>query len=417
MAEHRVSMLSASLRRFEDPARSSDPRIRRLVAQLATIEPAPAPRAHFRAELRAQLVAVAPRLVAEGPAIEARGPQHSARKPSPLGKPAPAKLASAVGWTSKISIARPLAALTAVVAVFAVLLGGAVWISKKALPGDALYSLKRANENVALSLTSGDTAKGHKYLQLAQTRAEEVSALVSRSASMADGSGASAAGNVNAHTAKLITSTLDSGDSDTRSGSKLLGAQAVSSGSVAPLSIMIGWAPGQVDRLDGIAARLGAGTLHDRVIDSARLTAESYARAQSLQPKLKCNCLQGAPTDQLGPKPCTDCSAAPVPTTPQAPQRSSSTTKNGPTASATAAAPGGGATTANGGGVTLPVNPSKPSVPVTSGGGGGGGGGVTISVPGLSVPVTLPGGQSSVSPGSSPPTCLISLLGVCIKFG
>ncbi|MDQ2748854.1 MAG: ice-binding family protein [Actinomycetota bacterium] len=413
MAEHRVSMLSASLRRFEDPARSSDPRIRSLVGQLASLEPAPAPRAHFRAELRAQLVAVAPRLIAEGVTIEARRPAATASKPLHAAKPARSRLAPAAGWTSRISVARPLSVATAVIAVFAMLLGGAVWVSKKALPGDALYSLKRANENLALALTTGDTAKGHEYLKLAQTRAEEVSALVSRTSSMGAGSGASAAGGVNAHTAKLITDTLDSADSDTRSGAKLLDAKAVSSGSAAPLAIMIGWAPGQVDRLTAIASRLGAGPLPDRVIDSARVAAQAYARAIGLQSKLGCNCLDNAPTDEFGPMPCTDCSAAAVPTqqpttpsTPGAPRHSSA-----PKGGHTVPVPGGGrSTTTNGGQVTLPVtlpaNPSRPSVPPVSGGGG-----VTISVPSVysvltgsnvvSTGISALSGDLGVSPGSS----------------
>jgi uncharacterized membrane protein YgcG len=439
MAEHRVSMLSASLRRFEDPARSSDPRIRSLVAQLATIEPAPAPRAHFRAELRAQLVAVAPRLVAEGPAIDTRRPAETAIKAAHAAKPAKSRLGSVAGWTSKISIARPLAAVTAVIAVFAMLLGGAVWVSKKALPGDTLYSLKRANENVALSLTTGDTAKGHEYLKLAQTRAEEVSALVSRTSSMAAGSGANAAGGVNGTTAKLITSTLDSADSDIRSGAKLLNTEAVSSGSGDPLAVMTGWAPGQVQRLTDIASRLGPGAVRARVIDSARLTAQANARATALHPKLGCNCLNKAPTDEFGPRPCTAaCTAAPkpsqrpgTPTPSGAPHKSP--TKGGHTVPASGGAGsggagsggggsgGGGGATSSGGQVTLPGQPGAPSVPDT-------GGGVTVSVPSLpglpSLPgITLPGGQSTestesaASTGSTSPTCLLPLLILCISSG
>lgn len=397
-------MLSASLRRFEDPARSSDPRIQALVAQLATIEPAPAPRAHFRAELRAQLVAVAPRLVAEGPAVEARRPAQTGGK---------SQRAAAAGRTSRISIARPLAVVTALVAVFAMLLGGAVWVSKKALPGDALYSLKRANENVALSLTTGDANKGHEYLKLARTRVEEVSALVSRTASMAGGSGANATGGVNAHTANLITKTLDSGDADVRNGAKLLNAAAVSSGSDHPLAIMIGWAPGQVDRLKDIAGRLGPGTLQTRVNDSARLTAQAYARAMGLQPKLGCNCLDNVPTDEFGPKPCTVCTVIPAPTQQPgsgSPKPSGSASQKAPTkAGSTPSATGGGGPNATTPVVTVPINPSTPSVPVTSHGG------VTITLPITLPPITLPGQQPPASGAtSSTHTCTVYVLGICI---
>jgi hypothetical protein len=408
MAEHRVSMLSASLRRFEDPARSSDPRIRSLVAQLAAVEPAPAPRAHFRAELRAQLVAVAPRLIAEGPAIETRLPTETASKPLHATKPAKSRLGSAAGWTSRISIARPLAAVTAVVAVFAMLLGGAVWVSKKALPGEALYSLKRANENVALSLAPDDAAKGREYLKLARTRAEEVSALVSRTSSMAGGSGASAAGGLNASTATLISKTLDSADSETRNGAKLLDAAAVRSGSAAPLKALTSWAPTQLARLQSIADRVGSGAVHDRVAASSTVTSQAFSRAKALHADLGCDCLDRSTTDELGPMPCTSgCSTAPHPakqsTAPTKTKQPAKTSSNSPTVT------GSGSNSTTG---TVPLNPTVSSVPSTSDGS------VTIPLPITLPPITLPGQQSpSTTPNtdaSSTHTCTVNLLGICI---
>lgn len=397
MAEHRVSMLGTSLRRFEDPAKSSDPRIRTLVAQLATIEPSPPARAHFRAELRAQLVAVAPRLIVEGPAIEAPRSAKAAAAPEPVTKRKSSRLGAAAGWTSRISIARPLAAVTAVIAVFSMLLGGAVWVSKNSLPGDALYSLKRANENVALSLATGDAAKGREYLKLANTRAQEVSDLVSRTASMAGGPGANAVGGVNAHTAALITSTLDSADADTRSGTKLLGAEAVSTGSAEPLTTLTNWAPGQLKRLNSVADRLAAGGLRDRVLASTRLAVAAYSRATALHAALGCNCLDKTATDELGPMPCpSNCSATqhPAQQSPAAPPPSR--TKHGATPGVTGS--GGGSS------ATVPLLPST-TVPVPSSPG------LTVPLP----PVKLPG-QPTATPGaaSSTQTCTLYLLGICI---
>jgi Domain of unknown function (DUF5667) len=388
MGEHRVSMLSASLRRFEDPARSSDPRIRTLVARLAALEPAPAPRAHFRAELRAQLVAVAPRLVAEGPTIEARRPTETATVVLPAAKPAKSSLASAVGWTSRISIARPLAVVTAVIAVFAMLLGGATWISKKALPGDALYSLKRANENVALSLAPDDAAKGREYLKLARTRAEEVWDLVSLTSSIAVGPGANAASGVNPHTAKLMTTTLDSADSDTRNAAKLLDVEAVRSGSSEPLKSMISWARGQLDVLQGIADRLGSGALHDRVAASSKLTAAASTRATALHADLSCHCLDRVATDEFGPMPClAACPALPGPA--QQPTAPAKTTPQ--------PAPGGSTATVPGSGPTAPaasttVTVSVPDVPTATTT-------VTVDVPTVpSVPITSQDEETSPTP-------------------
>ena len=407
MAEHRVSMLGASLRRYEDPARSADPRIRRLVAQLATLEPAPAPRAHFRAELRAQLVAVAPRLIAEGPAVEAPRAVPTPATPAPAGaKSSGSRLNAALGWAGRISLARPIALVTTVIVVFAVLLGGAVWISKKALPGDTLYSLKRANENVALSLATGDTAKGREYLDLAQTRAGEVSALLSRSSATADGTGPSAAGGVNSHTADLITATLASADSDTRNGSRLLAGQAVHDGSAEPLSFMTGWAPNQIERLQSISDRLSAGALHDRAAASAELAANALSRAQALQAALPCDCLDKAAIDDLGP----------VPTTVPAPSQSTAPTTSNPPSSTK-----GGNThpKATGSGGTTPTGPVSVRIDPGTGSGSGSGtqSGTSVNLPIQlpPLPIKLPAPTQSTPGGTSgSQTCSLSVLGICL---
>jgi hypothetical protein len=402
MAKHRVSMLSASLRRFEDPARSSDLRIRSLVAQLATVEPAPAPRVHFLAELRTQLVALAPRLIAEGPAIQTRRPTQGVSRPLPAAKPVKFRLGSAVGWTSKISIARPLAAVTAVIAVCAVLLGSATWVSKKALPGDALYSLKRANENLTLSLAPDDAAKGREYLKLARTRADEVSELVSRASSMAAGPGANAAAGVNAHTATLIASTLGSADSDTRNGARRLAAAAVHSGSTEPLQAMANWAPSQLKRLQAIADRLGSGVLHDRLSALTKLTAMALTRAKALHADLGCKCLDKAATDELGPVPCpTGCAQDPAKHT-TAPTKTRQPFHGGTTTTVPVTGPN--APTAP---VTVHVLPSIPSVPVTSRIR------VTIPMPIPMPPITLPS-QPPPPGATSTRVCKVYVMGICI---
>jgi hypothetical protein len=434
MGEHRVSMLGASLRRFEDPARSADPRIRELVARLATLEAGPAPRAHFRAELRAQLVAVAPRLVAAGPAVELRRPGQAAHKPAAAAQPRGDT--HATRW---ISIARPLAMVSAFVALCAVVLGGAVWLSTKTLPGDALYALKRANENVALSMAGGDAAKGRAYLKLAKTRAEEASALLSRSGATAAGAGVSAAGSLSGHTAKLVQSTLDSADADTGNGSQLLGGDAVRNDSATSLSSITDWAPGQIERLRDIAGRLAPGALHNRAAASTQLASSALSRARALGTVLSCKCLNSAATDELGPVPCTVCSPAPTtgsvsppaptptPTpTGSVPANQSSSPTGGATATmptatgpnppvilpsatgsgaATGAATGAGAATDTGSasvpepggstGVPVPTLPSVPSVP--------------IDLP--PVPTLLPGATSGASPTA---TCTLSAIGLCI---
>lgn len=398
MGEHRVSALGSTLRRYEDPADSNDPRIRDLVAALSTLEVAPPARAHFRAELREQLVAVTPRLVAEGPAVELRP-----TTPPAATKSVPKRAAARV---HALRIGRPLAVVVGVFAVFAMLLGGAVWISQKSLPGDALYSLKRANENVQLSMTHG-TERGKTYLSFASTRVDEVKALIEHASALAVGSGPSAAAGINDHTTKLINSTLGSADSDVRSASQLLTAEAVANKSAAPLDVLTGWAPGQLSKLQSVSASLPAGALHDRVDSSARLVSQAVARANALEKVLGCSCLATTTTDQLGPVPCTVCSATtpagttpgsstpgqPVPGAPTKPGAQPATSGAG-----TSGAIAPGSTGAGSSGVSLPGGTSPP-LPLPS-----------VTVPPLpSVP--LP----SLPIGSTPAT--INSCGVSASLG
>lgn len=408
MGEHRASVLSASLRRYEDPARSRDPRIRRIVAELTTLEPAPAPRAHFRAELRSQLVAVAPRLVAEGvsaerPAVPATAPARN-RRAAVL-----ARAAAAADRASSVKIGRPVAIITAVVAVFAVLLGGSVWMSKKSLPGDPLYALKRANEDVQLSLTTSDTARGEKYLDFAATRVSEVNALLKRADASALGSGATAAAGISPHTAKLVTDTLNDADADVRNAAQVLGREAVDGKSSQPLQILLNWAPGQLTQMQAVASRIPAGSLHDRADGSAQLLSDAMGRASVLQGLVGCSCLGSSGTDELGPVPCTVCASAPTPLPPlqtviPLPGLSSGqSTQPGSSTSAGGASTSGGVSTSTSGGVPA----------VTTGGGSSSSGGGPVKVPPLptisvpSLPVPTP---------THSPTCVVNLIGICVKI-
>jgi len=395
MSEHRVSVLSASLRRYEDPERSADPRIRAIVTQLRALEPAPAPRAHFRAELRTQLVAVAPRLIAEGVGIE-----QQPLRPRPATAPSAAERPSIRGArvpvfarVGTIAIGRPLAIVASVVAVLAMLLGGAVLASRHAVPGDTLYGLKRANEDIQLAFTSGDTARGQKYLEFAGNRAHEVSTLLSR-ASALSASGPTAGGTINAHTADLIAKALDSADSDVRNASRLLNQAAVASNSTKPLTVMAKWAPGQVQRLQAIANSVPAGSsLQTRTIASTQLVTAALDRSQTIHSMLPCNCLGGAPSDSLGPLPCVVCAPTGSATVSPVPTGSSSTQSNTAPTSTTSGSTSGG--------VSLPGSSGSTSSPVP--------------LPSLDVPpITVP--PLPIPTPSHSPTCIINLLGICVQI-
>ena len=362
---HRVPMLGGR-GRYPDPERSPDPAVRELVTALATL-PSPAPRPHFRAELRAQLVAVTPRLVAEGrEEAAAAASRRSGKRARP-----------------HLRIAAAVRIAVATLAVCAVLLGGAVWLSRSALPGDALYGLKRASENAQLALAADSQQRAADLLSFAKTRADEVSELLSQPSAAAAGP---QAGGISAGKASLIRSTLGSADDDVRQASQLLGSQAVRSRSGAPLDVLLRWAPGQQGRLTDIAGRMPAGGLQQAAQNSANLVAAAAARATALQADLGCSCLGGAGSDNLGPLPCQPCNtgAGHPSTSPATPTVPTTTTghRSG-TATQPAPSPAGNSTTPAQGGT------SGSSTPAGTGSGTPGGVLPTLpppSLPTISVP-------------------------------
>lgn len=406
MNEHRVPLLGGAWRRRSDPARSSDPRVRELVGALAGLQPAPAMRAEFRAELRAQLVAVAPRLVAEG---ELAAPAAGSR---PARAAVQAESATEGRAARRFRIAKPLIAVACALTAFVLLLGGAVLISQHALPGDALYGIKRASEDTEYSLTGGTVAKGKLKLEFAGRRIGEVADLLPRSSAMSPGVGAVAdSGQINSDTAGLVRDTLGSADSDVESAAQMLNGEAVRNHDAGSLNAITSWTPAQITAMRQIVARIPAGSLHQVAVHTLRVLQQAQQRSTALRADLGCSCLDAVTGDAFGPRPCTaPCAATPgsgpgsnrLPTstgTPSGPGRS------GPSSAANSAPPGAPAprTTVAPGptpprsnpGVTVPL-PSKSIVPSKSPVGGP----PSPTVPGLP---TLPGigaGKSGTGSGA-----------------
>lgn len=311
----RASMLIAHIQRHPDPETSRDPRIQHLLAELRTVDVAPGPEPVFRDELRRQLVAIAPRLIAEGE--HAHG---SERRPLPVRTAAkhlssvPATTTAAPvnsppshARTRPTSFARPLRRAVTVAAAFAVILGGATWMSQKSLPGDALYSLKRASERVELSFAGDDVSRAREYLDLAQTRVAEAQALIHRTT--ASGAGLRADG-VSAATSSLITSTLGSADTDVRQAWTLLATRAAKSNSATPLAPMLTWAPGQYQRLRDLSAAMPTRALRHRADTSAGVVQGARESARILQANIDCHCLDIAKSNYTAPRLCQACSTS-----------------------------------------------------------------------------------------------------------
>jgi hypothetical protein len=332
----------------------------------AAADPVPA----FRAGLRTQLLERAPELLVPAPtdpenAVKARG-------------------ILAVDWRRRWSaMRRPIIAATAVATVFFMLMGTSVWLSKRALPGDALYAVKRASEDARISVTHGDAAKGKKYLQFASDRLEEISKLIGRSTTT--GGSKPSSGRISGHIQDLVVSTLATLDRQARDGTTLLTRSAVANGDSAILEPLGPWASTEHDGLSEIADRLPYGRAENAARASLDLVTRVQIRVYSLNQSIGCACMSSVNSDDLGPKPCTECPGQP--STPSSSAATSSTPK--------------------------PHTPTRPSpTPSTSPSGDGGG---TQSAPPPLPPATPPTEPPTSDPSSTPgDTCTIDCGGTSV---
>jgi len=272
----------------------------KLASRLRSL-PGPTPEAGFRADLRTQLVAITGRIVSESETAPAAASAASS--------------ASVAGRTSRVrALRRPVLALASAATVLVLLLGMAVWMSSGSLPGDSLYGVKRASENVQLSMAGSDVDKGAAYLQLAGNRVREAAKLLARPSALPAGrSRGTAAGQLSAHTASLVADTLSSADEETQHGMQLLAQAAVAQVSKNPLTKMTDWWPGQNTRMTDIRNRIPAGALRTRAQTSLGLLQRIATRTGQLRTAVGCPCLSRATADELGPVPCNPCVAAPNP--------------------------------------------------------------------------------------------------------
>ena len=327
-----MTKMSASFGRFADPSTSSKPEVRDLLDRLATLPPGPNMSADFRRDLRTQLVAIAPRVMGTASADELPALDAS---PQLIRALALANRHITVDVPeAKTKRRRPrmyqvaTAAVTMMVALFATLVG----LSQNSIPGDSLYGLKRFGEDVHMTFTRGDEAKGRLNLEHSSTRVDEVGDLLSRASALAidvpgaHGRSVSAAGGINTHTATLIEHTLADAKSEMKTGIVQLTRAATAKHSAAPLqgiSAMIG---SQLDRLKAIADRLPAGALHDAALSAVQLTEEAQQRSTDISNSASCSCSQNTGSDELGPLPCPHTSTCLQATGPELPTTTPATT-------------------------------------------------------------------------------------------
>ncbi|MEQ0563203.1 DUF5667 domain-containing protein [Amycolatopsis sp. NEAU-NG30] len=275
---------------------------------------------------------------------------------------------------------RPRTADLVAAALFLVLMlsGLVLVLSRNALPGDALYSVKRAGESTALGLTFGDQAKARKHLEFATNRITELGELAAEGAGEAD-----------------YRKAYEDFAADLRAGVAQMATVATSDGGGAQaLADVRLWARNQAARLTAQPLPADATAVFGEVRD---LLGKVQERTSGLVARMNCYRITTGASDELGPIPATgECTARPAPaaepqtSVPASPSASSSeSTAPAPTGtqlppSDAAATPGIPAPT---GGVTPPPvygqvpTTTRPPLPTT-----------TPSPPPLvSIPPLLPG--------------------------
>ncbi|MBB5116470.1 DUF5667 domain-containing protein [Micromonospora chalcea] len=234
---------------------------RRLTAEGPDVEP----RAEFRTGLRAMLVATAEREGIGTPAKPATTGVRGALLPAITGRRARARGAILVG-----------------VAAGAIALSGISAASENALPGDALYGMKRSTERAQLALASSDISRGQLFLDFARTRLDEAASV---------------------HGDQLgFSAVLDDMDADTRQGVRLLTTVAAQRSDPAALDAVDTFLAGQRRVVSGLLDRPDHAD-RERTRRSLALLDAAGKRADALREAIACGLPAPQASDALGPAP------------------------------------------------------------------------------------------------------------------
>ncbi|MEU7850653.1 DUF5667 domain-containing protein [Micromonospora parva] len=178
--------------------------------------------------------------------------------------------------------ARARGAILVGIAAGAIAVSGISAASENAVPGDALYGMKRSTERAQLALASSDISRGQLFLDFARTRLGEAAKL------RGDRIGYSA--------------VLDDMDADTRQGVRLLTSAAVQRAE-----------PGSLDTLNtfvssqrrAVRALLDGSTRvdRDRTHRSLLLLDSIRERSDDLRAAIACGLPAPTASDALGPAP------------------------------------------------------------------------------------------------------------------
>jgi uncharacterized protein DUF5667 len=158
-------------------------------------------------------------------------------------------------------------------------------MARDALPGDALYGVKRSAESAELGLTFGAESRGFKHLQFATGRLDELEALA------ASGAGPNSY-------AGPYQVALDEFDADAAAGSRLL-VEAATNGNSSLLGALHDWADQQSQRMQLTVPVLPEpAAMH--AAESRELLRRIAERAALLRARVGCLTVTSGAADDIG---------------------------------------------------------------------------------------------------------------------
>jgi hypothetical protein len=185
---------------------------------------------------------------------------------------------------SRVRSRRARAAVVVGIAAGALALSGMSAASGDAVPGDALYGLKRSTEQAQLALAGSDLARGQLHFAFAKTRLSEANSLHSNLSS--------------------LTTVLNDMDNQTREAVRLLTTVTANRHDTAPLDAVDAFVAVQRRGLTALSSQLSGPAL-SRVQDSVALLDTVRHRSAGLRTGLTACNGTGSGSDELGPQPRT----------------------------------------------------------------------------------------------------------------
>jgi hypothetical protein len=263
-------------RRRHHSRNKGDDEVAGLVAkalQLQAIPLAADPDPIFRRDLRAQLMAAAER---DGIGVTAQ----------PEAKPNLRKRLVHAGSGKS----RARGAVVVGIAAGTLVLSGVSVASGEAMPGDALYGMKRSTEKAQLALAGSDLSRGQLYLDFARTRLHEAASIRSGEPG--------------------FVAALHDMDSDTQQGIRMLVTSALTQNDTTALDAIDKFVASQ-RTLAGRLLDLSSANGRQKVTESLALISKIEQRAVSARAALACG-VKAVGNDDLGPVP-GNCSPAGAP--------------------------------------------------------------------------------------------------------